>query len=292
MIRSTIFSTLALLFLYTLLINRYGIAISRTAQTVEQRNVVKAEEYLFESQQNFDTLILGSSMSSRILLDKMPAGCRDLSFAGLSAREGLELVTISGRTPKLMLIEINTLGRRESGPPFLKSVSDGPIWHLAKTYFPFIRQKYRPVGVAKALFRDWRFGQNTPVVSESAFKVDSVVRKKTIQEFTTNQEIIPDAQLKKLFEVTRSQVEALRKRGTRVIFFEIPMEPELNDLAMARSIRQFTQVYFPESAYHHISLPNDRYTTTDGVHLTYNESARFTAYLNSRLDQSLTDATQ
>ncbi|WP_345250125.1 hypothetical protein [Nibrella saemangeumensis] len=285
MMRKTLLVTFLLLVVYSSWIHKFGHTISRSAQTIEQRNIVKAEEFLYESKQNFDTLILGSSLSSRLLLDSLPNGCRDLSFGGLSAREGLQLITMSDRTPKLILIEINTLSLPKSD--FLSNVADGSYWQTAKKYLPFFRQKYQPVGVLKALVRDWHYGKTRTIIPETAFRVDSAVRQRTIYEFTSHQQTQADSEFRCIFGEIKNQVNLLRQRGASVVFFEVPTEAELQTLPVARQIRRYICEYFPEPAYTHIKLPQEPYVTTDGIHLTYRDSGRFTAYLKQQLEGSM-----
>ena len=279
MIRQSLVVTALILILYTAFIHFYGPAISRTAQTTAQRNLVKAEEYMYEASSRYDTLIVGSSMSERILTDSLNAHSYNLSFSGLSSLDGLYLIAHSGHAPKMLFVEINSIARRDPPQLDLTQFTDS-TQHCLKQWLPFLRTKYQPVGVAKALLRDWQHGRNAIVIPESALRQDTALLNKTVTQLQAPMHVAPlAAHMNESFAKARTYLDALRRQGTTVVLFEMPIDVRLEQLAAPQAIRQYAQRYFPAPDYQHIDLPNGAFQTSDGIHLLYNESARYTRYL-------------
>ncbi len=143
---------------YTGFIQFFQTSITRIGQTTAHRNTVKAEEYLYEAASHYDTLIVGSSMSERLLTDSLGHDYYNLAFAGLSSQVGLTLIQHSGHWPRLIFVETNTLLNPVAATK-LPALGDGPIWQTVRQHFLFMRQKYQPVGVFKAMLRDWQYGK-------------------------------------------------------------------------------------------------------------------------------------
>jgi hypothetical protein len=157
MIVKSLLTAAALLIVYTILIVGFQERITHSGQTTLQRNIVKAEEYLYEASNRFDTVLIGSSVSERLIMDSLPGGCYNLAMAGLSSLDGLQLIKQTAHWPRLIYIELNTLDRGETS-----DVLEGfnhPRRQFLNQLFPFLRQKYQPVGVVKSLLRDWQYGQ-------------------------------------------------------------------------------------------------------------------------------------
>ncbi|WP_027303054.1 hypothetical protein [Rudanella lutea] len=281
MIKRVLLSTLALLLVYSWFISQYGAGISRTGQTTEQRNMVKAEEFLFEASTRYDTIIVGSSMSDRLNTDSLSAAYYNLSLAGMSAQDGLQLIEMSGHLPHVLFVETNTLTRDEPSP-LMESLND-PTWIWLKRHLPFTRQKFQPAGVFKAMLRDWSHGKGQPVVPETAMYVDTAFLNKAVADRIQAAIPPPDSVLHASLGKVRNRLDQWRRQGVRVVFFEIPMDPRLQAMPIQGQVRQLVRRYFPSPDYAHLALPEGAYQTTDGVHLTYGESNRFTGYLRQQI---------
>lgn len=278
MIKKSLLLALGLLAAYTLLIQRFGFWVSRTAQTTAQRNLVKGEEYLYEAKGRYDTVIVGSSMSDRLVGNDSLRGLYNLSFAGQSSIEGLRLISQSGHVPKLIFVEINSLARQDPPEPELLNLTD-PTQKTLKHWLPFLRQKYQPVGVFKALLRDIQHGRNTFVVPASALAPDTSLLSKTVAQLAVSMQTpIPKPQLDSLVRRAYTYLEPLRKAGAHVVFFEMPMDARLEQSALPVALRESVHRIFSTPPYTYIPLPPDAYGTTDGIHLLHPEAMRYTTY--------------
>ena len=284
MIRRSLLVTGLLLVLYTGFIYWAGPAISRTAQTTAQRNVIKAEDYLYDTQALYDTVVVGSSMSERLMIN----GTRlyNLSLAGQSSIEGLRLVVARKKFPRVLLVETNSLARQEPTEPDLLALTDSARFNI-KRYLPFLQLKYQPVGVVKALLRDWQYGRNQAYVPETALNADTALLAKTVaqQVPAMEQPILPDT-LHKLLTRARPYLEPMQQAGTTVIFFTMPIDARLQRLPAPTAVRQAAKAIYSGPGYRFIPLPESPYGTTDGVHLLHPESIRYTAYVQEQLRQS------
>ena len=198
----------------------------------------------------------------------------NLSFAGSGAATGLELVLKNPSKPKIILIEINVI--RERDEQMIRDLFSPFLFYLKK-YFPFLRQKYQPATVLANSFlkEDKSLSSN---VDESVFKIGFDNQKK-------GQENIPDTSYidKQIVEIS-SLIRSAEKDHVKVIFYEMPVHP---DLATSRSsvfIREKMLTAFPPNEYDWLPHPEDsKYQTTDGVHLTGASAIVFAQWLQNEI---------
>lgn len=281
MIRKALLTTILLLLAYSLFITVFRHDIRRTAQTVEQRNTVTAEEFLYENEAQADTIVVGSSMSYRLLFDSLPGHAghyHNLAMGGMASVDGLNLITQSGHRPKLVLVEINTLDRTPDTTFLNKFIESG--WSKIREYVPFMRLKYQPIGVAKAMLRDWRGGapENTTETVDTAF-----VTKLVQERLGQSRDVAEDRGLQRTIDEAHTHIQALRRQGTKLVFFEMPTDPRIRNTNVSRRLRELVAMTFSDSTYRHIRFPDEFYQTTDGVHLPRYETLRYTRYLCDQL---------
>ena len=281
MIRKALLTTLLLLLAYSLFITIFRHDIRRTAQTIEQRNTVTAEEFLYENEAHADTVIVGSSMSYRLLFDSLPGHVghyHNLAMGGMASVDGLDLIAQAGYCPKLVMVEINTLDHTPD-TVFLTQFTE-PVWSQIRARIPLMRLKYQPIGVAKALLRDTREGvsENIAETVDTAF-----VTKLVQQQLSQNRNVAGYIDLQRTIHEADAYVQVLRRKGTKLVFFEMPTDPRIRNTNVSRRLRELVATTFPDSTYRHIRFPKEFYQTTDGVHLPRYESLRYTRYLCEQL---------
>ena len=284
MIIRSVVSAVLLLVLYTILIISFQGYVKHSGQTTLQRNMVKAEDYLFEANGHFDTVLVGSSMSERLIMDSLPRGCYNLAMAGFSSLDGLQLIKQSTHWPRLIYIELNTLDRGHTSDA-IQEFNDSRQQFL-KQYFPFMRQKYQPIGVIKSLLRDWKYSQAQFVDFGISVPFDTTFQEKAIQEKLKEMEYVPaDSSLRKDMQIAGNYIDAFRRKGVKVIFFELPIDIRLQNHRRTAVARQYLSNRFSASQYPIINAPADAYLTNDGIHLTRSENIRYTVYLSQKLHQ-------
>lgn len=278
MIRKSLLTAFILLVLYWAFILINADRITRTGQNQYARNLVSAEEYLYENGQKAHTLILGSSMSSRLVMDSLPKGFYNLSMSGLSVHDGLQLLEKAKQKPRVVMIEMNIV-LREANQSFDEDVLHPILYHV-REYIPLIRKKYQPLGVLKALYRDrMSVSQDYALFTLPKEVYESEV-KRLINEFSSAEQI---PKIKPRFLALKQAVQRLRASGVQVIFFEMPFHQAATQLKIPRLIRSNFSLLFPSREYTYVNRPSEVYQTTDGVHLAGVEARRYTCYLRNEL---------
>lgn len=284
MILKSVLTTAILLLLYTLIIVSCHDSIKHTGQNTFQRNTAKAEEYVYEANSHYDTVLVGSSMSERLIMDSLPGPCYNLAMAGLSSLDGLQLIKQSARWPRLIYVEQNTLDRGQTSD--LLRMFNNPRRQFINQYFPFLRQKYQPVGVVKSVLRNWKYGQTQFVDFGGSTLLDTTFQTKAVQEKLQEMDHGPaDSVLRAHVQVAWQYVEAFRRKGTKIVFYEMPVDRRLQNHRLTSCVRQCLRARFPASQFPTVCVPPDAYQTSDGVHLTRSENIRYTAYLRKQLNQ-------
>ena len=238
-------------------------------------NIIAEQEFLFDKSGTADRLIVGSSLAYRMRNSMLPDNYWNLSRAGGSPFQGLQLIEQAGSKPNLVLIEINVLDREHHGG----ATEVNPVDMFVKRALPITQKKYQPVAYALNLGYQFlqadRFRQSGPVGGRAM----EAMERLQLQLYSVD--LTEDAG----FVATLNQLEKvasrLRKDNVRVVFFEMPVSPRLADLARARSIRQMVRKRFPEPEYRHLDLPDcGNFQTTDGVHLDVESAQRMFEYLD------------
>ncbi|MBD2751777.1 hypothetical protein [Spirosoma validum] len=287
MILKSVLTAVTTLLLYTVLIVFFQDSITHSGQTTLQRNIVKAEDYLYEANSHFDTVLVGSSMSERLIMDILPGGCYNLAMAGFSSLDGLQLIKQSEHLPRLIYIEMNTLDRGQTSDAI--QALGNPNRQFLNQYLPFLRQKYQPVGVVKSLLRALQYGQVQFVDFGAGTAFDSSFQEKAVQgKLQEMDNMLPDSVIQANIDVAGQYVEAFRRKGVKVIFFETPIDVRLQSHRMTSTVRRYMKNRFPSSQYPTVSVPPDAYQTNDGIHLTQAENIRYTTYLRQHLHQLTT----
>jgi hypothetical protein len=259
------------------------------SQAQWQQNLQKAEQYLY-ADANAKSLIIGTSMAERLVTERIP-DCDNLSFAGLSVFDGLSLLRHKDRLPSSVYIETNVLLRKRDGD-FSESLFS-PIPFLLRRRVIALRADKQPLAlIGQSLGNTIRergkqikhklLGPTAPMADEP----DQMAETPALDDRMLDLEIrdysekpsatLLNGQLQLLID----DVSYLKSKGVQVAFFEMPVNPKLTALPKAQLIRDGMHVTFPKVRFHYIELPPDSasYVTTDGIHLTPKEAARYTRY--------------
>lgn len=274
----------ALLITFILLLGYSGFVylfqekILRTGQNQYDRNIVTAEEFLYERGQKAEVVILGSSMSSRLVMDSLPGNYFCLGLSGMGVADGIALVHKSLRKPKVVLIEMNVI-LRDVNSNFETDLFH-PFFFTLRKHIPILRKKYQPVAVLKALIREGAgIKQNLAL-----FKLPKSLFEQEVATLMRDENVVPEPlKFKRKFDDLYKHVQTFQKSGIEVIFFEMPFYAEAENLALPIKIRREFLKYFPATKYKYIAVPADKYETSDGVHLAGLEQLRYTRYLKRNL---------
>lgn len=287
MIYKTLITALALFIVYTAII--IMVKPGNKPQNFEQRNIIKAQEYLYHTQGK-KVVIVGSSLSGNMPLND-PSRFSILAFSALGPLDGLTIVKNAKKKPSIVLVEVNKCNHPANagfiGKVFL------PVFNEVRDRVPSLQEKFQPMNVllpfllkayhsaAGIVGYDAANGSTvndqpsdtkglpagkkvlrSPEVSEKQY---SYWLNYFIKEYSTiPDEKYVDQNLKSLKECT----DYLEKENVTVVFFEMPIDENLRILPWPVFLRNKVHQLYPENRYHYIKAPeNITWYTTDGLHL-------------------------
>lgn len=237
-----------------------------------QENQIRAQRFLYE--ETSDTVIVGTSLSARILPDSVPT----VSFCAFSAcvvEDGLRLILSKKETPRYVLIETNYLLRPSNGE-IVRVNTQGPLPWLRR-FIPLLREQNTPVSLVG---RYCMQGALDPAEIINMERLEKSIESRLLED---NTHYLTTGQVKERIQVLLPLVYELEKRGTEIILFEMPMNERLMHIASNNQTREAVYRMFPKDRY--IYLPNDTtmYLTNDGEHLDANGQRRYSHFLKEVL---------
>lgn len=254
----------------------------RTWQSTSQTNVIKAQRYLYDDQ-HYRTVILGSSLATRLVDDSLPADVCNLAFGGQNVQDGLAVLAHRDDAPRWVVLETNFLFRPENRNFQRSQLAPGFLF--LRRWVPALRDEYQPVGVLKG----WASARSeaahkgfpmalTPAVHDAVFDKMLALQEKDFRIPPRPTQV--DSVMQRLAEL----IHAVEARGARIAFFEMPVDPALMDLPYATATRSGLERYFPLDRYPRIPVPDPHgFNTADALHLDEPSALSYTIYLRKEL---------
>ena len=292
MIKKTILTALLLFILYTIFVIQFAPKWWSASQHQWQSNVIKAQNFLYDDSDTIQNVIIGSSLSSRLITDSLPH-TYNLSFGGQCIFDGLKILTHKSKIPRNIFIEMNYVLRPES-KEFTKSLLS-PILYYPRKLILSLREDKQPIAVlgfiqlvvlekVKSAFfpiQEYTKKEKVETKSNDSNTLFSKMLSLQIKEYSQD----PDQKiLDKSFITLKDYILKIENenKSANIVFFEMPINNKLEDLPKAKVIRETFYKYFPASKYKYISLPGSfERETTDGLHLNEDEAIKYTTYLKS-----------
>jgi hypothetical protein len=229
-------------------------------------NVVRLENYVDHADAR-GTVIVGSSLAARLPLDTLPPHWTNLSLAGDSALTGLEVIAASQDAPQRVLVEINFLDRG-SATSTVKDVVGWPQPLLRRLFWSY-RTAYRPMNLVVAGV-SWLVKQRRHAPRQEAPPPDFHGLLAMQQKDFAKQ---PGAALVPDLAELRSLVAKLKRNGTQVAFFEMPMDRSLMNTPREIALRQAISKQFAGFCF--FSLDRGQgWQTGDGLHLLRQDAVK------------------
>ncbi len=249
-----------------------------TSQHQASGNRIKAEQFVFGPDQPDATVIVGSSLAFRIVLDSLPPGTSNLGFGGLSIYDGLELIRRSGKHPARVLIETNMLFK-EPDRAFLDALFEPGLYELRREV-PILREENQPTGVLVGWLKERM--RSAPETSTNA--ADSMEMSQNL--FDTNMasfaQVPADSVQQRFIDRLTENVAALEEKGIKVIFMEVPVSPEITKSPLAIRSRELIEERFPDHPFLRTD-PQLTWRTADGLHLQPANAERYSGWLAAAL---------
>lgn len=288
MVKRSLICTLVLVVLYSLYVHFFN--VKPVVQYTLQNNLIRAEKYMYDDSVRSANLLIGTSMSAKINQDKLPKNVYLLAGAGFSIYDGMALIKASGRHPKYVFLEVNSIlvAERSDYIKFLFNMPD----YYRKKYLVSMRDGYQPAGQfysSTAVHTAPRIQWFThyffnPIIQ--MFHKGKVIPVDT-KDFYAGAKMrsnIDTNMIKAAFVQLKAKVNDLEKGGTKVCFYLLPNDPEVYYSYAPRKIRELFPRYFPASAYTYVPPPNIyEYHTTDQIHMDDTSCAKFTKYIAGKI---------
>lgn len=259
-------------------------------------NVVAVEKWQYQKKIP-KTVVIGSSMAHRLrpkLLEK--EGIANLSLAGKSIFDGLEVLIRTGKIPKLVLVEINML-TRPADEDFTKALFS-PVSNEIKAIVPALRDSYRPIThLQRAILLSHRLLFRNASNRRSGIRVDnhsgnteelkhSLFESLLQQQVRAFSSLSTEGEIEKIVMTLKSRIEQIKKMGGKVVLFEMPMHPKICRSLNMKYIRSAIAKYLPIDRYKQLTRPDCKhYHTADGLHLTPVEAKYFSRNLIANINQ-------
>lgn len=255
-----------------------------------QDNIIKSQRYIYEANSEKSKVIIGSSMSCRLDGRYLPHDFYNLSLGGQGIFDGLEVIKHKTPAPQQIYIEMNMV-YREANREFSERLFSAGLFTL-REHISVLQEQYQPVNyLVSTKLNSWGRGFIDPFVFRFINPVINKVADKKVSDDTgmktqvINKLIAEYSQpfdsvlLASTFKNLQKQVKDAELKGAGIVFFEMPMQPDIENSVKALSVRRFFEKYFPAEKYAYLVHPAYKnYTTSDGVHLTEESAKQFTFY--------------
>ena len=148
MIKKALYTFLILIVGYTLFVSYLAPKWWYASQHQWQDNVICAQHYLYGDKSKIKNVILGSSLSCRIMADSLP-DTYNLSLNGLSIFDGLNVLRHQANAPENVLIEMNVVVR-EASEEFNHALYS-PFLYYPRKVMMSLREDKQPIAIIGSL---------------------------------------------------------------------------------------------------------------------------------------------
>ena len=269
MVRKSILSFLLFSIFYAFLVSLVKVGIGTNQW---QENQIRAQRYLYEP--STDTVMLGTSLSARILLDSIPM-VTSCSFSACVVEDGLRIVLSKQSIPQVVLIESNYFLRPSNGE--LVKVNTTGIMAWLRKLVPMLREYYSPICILGAYSMRGALSPSMDVDSVRLFRNI----KQRISEDNTH--ILTERQIEERLNVIIPLIHEIEAHGAKIIFYEVPLNKRLLYLPSNNQTRQTVRHSFPPSHYLYLPTDTSHYLTNDGEHLDYQGQRRYSSFIKKAL---------
>jgi hypothetical protein len=283
MIRKSIFIAAFLFISYELFLRKADITWD-TSQNDKSANIISTQNFLYNysaQEMSEDTVIIGTSVSRKLITDSMGKHFISLAFNASNAYDGLELLKLSGKKPACLLVETN-YAKNQILPPEIEN-NLKPLSYYSGKFFKSLQLRNQPTGLLVGWGKNMMRTRIEKLKNEKMANV-SLYQFNLQMNMEKMNESIPDSVLTIRFIVLRSLIEGFQKNNIKVIFFEVPVNEELQNTTSMVEVRKYFYSYFPKSEFQHIPLPaENNYSYSDGVHLSLQSALSYSIYLKNKL---------
>jgi hypothetical protein len=233
-------------------------------------------------------VLTGSSLTVRLREDFFAqAGLRNLAIGGGSMLTGLEIVASYPRLPPLILVEANVISRG-ANPEVVRKYSNN-----SATSRPLLAH---PVRLFAAHYQSWMMRPRDP--DQERARIAALLREPPtdyVNADVVERQLQSDNSSDFLHESRDHAAElsvvvaSLQQRGSRVYFYRLPLQGDLEHSRYAQAAREVMHETFPEpERWINLDMPLQQLRWADGLHL----DERSAALLAQSLDRAIAGVVQ
>ncbi len=229
------------------------------------------------------TVIVGSSMSARLLQEEFGNDVYNLSFAGGSALTGLNLVKKRNHIPELLLIETNTI-ERSTNNEMLRALFTPFIWRLKK-HIISLQYTYQPINIMLSVIKRNFGGSEAEKADEKPNS--KILKSSLVRRLEKNSKAIIFNEWQELTEL-KKLVDFFYSKGTHIVFFQIPVHPKILASKRYSARQKILHDMFAGMEVSWLLTPSgNSYETSDGVHLLFKSAREFSKVLYASIKNIL-----
>ena len=267
MIKKSIICFLILVIIHALFVKLFPNIGMATNQ--RQDNILKAQQAFYAEDLNM--AIVGTSLANRIIRDSIPT-IQSLAFVGCSVEDGLQILRRKRYAPKYVFVEINLL-LREGRKELVDGATDGIIPKI-KEWIPSLREQYEPICILASTI----IGTSKMNTQAGMTVIDYNLLNSQVENALKKNRSIEEQVLEKRLKDIKGLINELETKGTKFVFFEMPVNYKLTHLNIYNQVREAVRKDFPESTYDYLPSDTSKYMTTDGQHLDLEGQKKYTHF--------------
>lgn len=267
MIKKSLICFLILFIIHALFVKLFPNMGMATNQ--RQDNILKAQQAFYAEDLNM--AIVGTSLANRIIRDSIP-NIQSLAFVGCSVEDGLQILRNRRNAPKYVFVEINLIlrgGRKE----LVNGTTEGIIPRI-KEWIPSLREQYEPICILASTI----IGTSKMNTQAGMAVVDNDRLNSQVEKTLKDDKPIEDSIVKNRMNEIKSLISELEAKGTKFIFFEMPINYRLTHMKSLDQIREVVRKDYPEGTYDYLPSDTSKYMTTDGQHLDLEGQKKYTHF--------------
>lgn len=243
------------------------------SQNQLQDNIISAQEFIY-SDKPPRVVILGSSMSRRLVSEQLNDDVYNLSLNGEGVSTGLAILQLSGITPKVILVEANVIDIQENHK-LLDRLFDPSSW-LLKSKIPVLRDKYQPINILVSSLSS----NSEYLAKKRAQPINMTELNRWIKIHLANERSLEEWDNKSRHSLL-TYLQHYKRKGAHIIFFFMPNNNAICQSTRWGNITDVLNAQFSNVIDAWIDKPNcEKYQTRDAIHLTYSSALLFSEKLN------------
>lgn len=267
MIRKSIAIFCILFFCWSIFLKLYHYSVY---QNPSQENLSIIETYRYDVDK-VENVVVGSSLANRLRLKNQPK-FYNLALQGKSVYDGLNIILLTQKIPKTVFIETNILIR--AGNLNSETFDSSPVLIFLKKHFEALRADKFPLAAGEILVNSAREKYESKVADD--FSQSELYIKRINMLKVEYDEKIDSALLSARLDTLKKQCNSLISKGVNIVFFEMPVQNDLENSNFVLETRKTVKERFPSISFLPLKKDSYKYITTDGEHLNINDAIHFT----------------